>query len=455
VSDAALLDALALAVGARHVITDPEVVAAHCTDWTGRWTGTASAVVRPSSTEEVQSVVLAARRHGSALVPQGGNTGLVGGAVPQDGAVVVDLRRLDRVDPVDQEAGQVTAGAGVTLAALQRRAATHGLQLAVDLGARDTATIGGMVATNAGGTHVVRHGAMRAQVLGLEAVLGTGDVVRANLTGLLKDNTGYDLPGLLCGSEGTLGIVTRARLRLVPIERERLVLLVGFPDWRGAVAALPALRAAPSVVAVEVVRGAGVERVADHLRATFPLQPVPACALLVELAGDDLTDGASALVGQLGVADAVTAVATEPAAIDGLWRWREAHPEAAAALGLVHKADVTLPAERLVAFVDEVDAVVERTAPGAITFVYGHLADGNLHVNIVGPAAGDDGAVDAVLELVLRHGGSVSAEHGIGIAKRHWLERQRGSEVVTAMRALKVALDPDGVLNPGVLLPPP
>jgi FAD/FMN-containing dehydrogenase len=294
---------------------------------------------------------------------------------------------------------------------------------------------------------------MRAQVIGVEVVLGTGEVVAANLGGLLKDNTGYDLPGLLCGSEGTLGIVTRARLRLVPQLEPRLALLLGFPSVAAAVAGLPALRALASLHAVELMLADGIARVAGHLGATFPLHPVPPCAVLVELAGGDPTRDGATLVEVLGLADAATAVAGDDHGIDGLWRWREAHPETAAALGLVHKADVTLPAVTLATFTDEVGPVVDAAAPGAVTLVYGHLADGNLHVNIVGPAADDDAPVDAVLELVLRLGGSVSAEHGIGTAKRAWLVRQRGDAAVAAMRAVKDGLDPDGVLNPGVLLP--
>jgi FAD/FMN-containing dehydrogenase len=294
---------------------------------------------------------------------------------------------------------------------------------------------------------------MRSQVVGLEAVLGTGEVVAANLAGLLKDNTGYDLAGLLCGSEGTLGIVTRVRLRLVPVPAERLVLLLGLRSLTEAVATLPLLRSLPTLHAVELMRADDLRRVEGHLAAPFPLQPIPPSLLLVELAGRDPVADAERLVAALGLPDEVTAVAEDERGREGLWRWREAHPEAAAALGLVHKADVTIPTQELGAFAARVEAAVAAVAADAVTFVYGHLADGNLHVNVVGPDAGDDRAVDAVLDLALRHGGSVSAEHGIGRAKRRWLVRQRGDAAVAAMRAVKSALDPEGVLNPGVLLP--
>jgi FAD/FMN-containing dehydrogenase len=450
---AAAIDALRAAVGDAHTITDPDLLAVHCTDWTGRWTGEAAAAVRPATTDEVRQVVLAARAHRVPLVPQGGNTGLVGGAVPRGEAVVVDLRRLSHLEAVDVVAGQVTAGAGATLGSLQEHAAPHGLELAVDLGARDTATIGGMVATNAGGTHVLRHGAMRAQVLGVEAVLGNGQVVRANLDGLLKDNTGYDLPGLLCGSEGTLAIVTRARVRLVPVPRARVVALVGFPSVDAAVAGLPALRGRASVRAVEVMLAHGMEVVAEHIGVPLPFSAAPPAVLLVEVVGDDPLPELGSLLESLAIDEQDAVVGADERTAAGLWRWREAHPEAAAAHGVVHKADVTLPAGALADFAAEVAGAVDAVAPGSLVLVYGHLADGNLHVNIVGPDASDERPVDAVLELVLRHHGSVSAEHGIGIAKRHWLERQRGAEAVAAMRALKAAWDPDGILNPGVLLP--
>jgi FAD/FMN-containing dehydrogenase len=288
----------------------------------------------------------------------------------------------------------------------------------------------------------------------VEVVLGTGDVMTANLAGLEKDNTGYDLPGLLCGSEGTLGIVTAARLRLVPIPAARVVALLGLRSVVDAVASLPVLRSLPDLLAVELVLDDGLRVVGQHLRLPLPLDPPAPCALLVELGGTgDLLDELAGALDALGDALVGTAAADDDAGRGRLWRWREAHSEAAAALGLVHKADVTLPLAAMAAFVDEVVATVDAVAPGATTLVYGHLGDGNVHVNVVGPAADDERALDAVLQLVLDHGGSVSAEHGIGVAKRAWLERQRGSAAVAAMRAIKAALDPDGVLNPGVLLP--
>jgi FAD/FMN-containing dehydrogenase len=455
---AELLAECRAALGDQAVVTDPDVLAAHTTDWTGRWRGHAPAVLRPVSTAQVATVVQLARTHHVALVPQGGNTGLVGGATPLQGEVVVDLRGLDDLGRVDLAAGQVTAGAGVTLEALEEHAAASGLSFPVDLAARATATVGGMVATNAGGVHVVRHGTMRAQVLGVEAVLGTGEVVAANLDGLVKDNTGYDLPGLLCGSEGTLGIVTAARLRLVPRPAARLVALVGLGSVDEAVESLPAFRRCPSLQAIELVLDSGLRLVARHLRAAPPIDPLPPCALLVELAGDgELLDELGSAFDAFGHPVLGSAIGVTDADRARLWRWREGQPEVAAALGVVHKADVSVPSSGMGAFVVQVGEVVGRVAPGAPVLVYGHLGDGNLHVNIVvspDEEAVGAAAIDAVLDLTLHLGGSVSAEHGIGVAKRAWLERQRGPQAVAAMRAIKAALDPDGICNPGALLPP-
>lgn len=456
---AAFLESARSAIGTRHVLTDPDVTAGYAVDWTRRWRGTCPAVVRPGTTDEVASLVAAARRHGVALVPQGGNTGLVGGGVPLAGEVVVSSARLDQLGEVDRLAGQVTAGAGVTLAALQRRAAGAGLSFGVDLGARDLATVGGMVATNAGGLHVVRHGAMRAQVVGIEAVLGTGDVV-SRLGGLVKDNTGYDLAQLLCGSEGTLGIVTAARLRLVPAFSEVVVSLLATSTVHDTVALAAHLRASvPGLQALELMVGDSLRLVVDHLGAGWAVPPDAGAYLLVEAGGrDDPTPALAAAVEEAEAVAGVTvtgaAVATERRDRERLWALREAHPEAAAALGVVHKLDVTLPSSRIAPFCAAVRALVGERWPRAHLLLYGHVGDGNVHVNVVGPPGDEPAVDDAVLGLAVEAGGSISAEHGIGRAKRDWLARDRSPAEVAAMRAVKRALDPDGVLNPHALLPP-
>jgi len=450
----ALLSELAAAVGPAHVLVDPDVTASFCTDWTGRFAGRTPAVVRPGSTVEVAGVLEVCRRHGVGLTPQGGNTGLAGGAVPLRGEVVCSLRRLSSLSEVDRDVGQLTAGAGVTIAAVQARAAAAGWAYGVDFASRDSATVGGSVATNAGGLRVLRYGDTRAQVVGIEAVLGTGDVV-SHLGGLIKDNTGYHLPSLLCGSEGTLGIVTAARLRLVPNEAERVVALLAFGDVAAALAAVGSLRSGlASLSAAELFFDEGLALVCSVAGLAPPFAARHRVYVLVEVAGrtDPSAELASAVDSLAGVADA--AVATDGVRGAQLWRYREAHTEAIATVGTPHKLDVTLPPGALAEFVDAVRGVVEGVSPGAQVWLFGHAGDGNLHVNVTGAAPGDDRIDEAVLTLAAGMGGSISAEHGIGVAKARWLSLNRSPAEISAFRAIKRALDPDGVLNPGVLFPP-
>jgi FAD/FMN-containing dehydrogenase len=444
--------ALAAIVGRDHVLTDPDVRAGYEVDWTGRFRGRARAVVRPADGDEVAAVVAWCAANDVAIVPQGGNTGLVAGGVPvgdADDAVVLSLRRLDGLEPIDALAGQLTAGAGVTLAALQQHVTGTGWAFGVDLAARDSATVGGLAATNAGGIRVVRHGSMRAQVVGVEAVLGDGSVVR-HLGGLVKDNTGYDLAGLLVGSEGTLGVVTAVRLRLVPDPPERVVVLAAIPTVAEAMVVAAALRQqVAGLEAIEAVLGDGIALVAEMFDLPAPLPAEGGVAVLAEWAGPG--DPPDALADLLTAYP--SAAADDPAGRARLWRYREAMSDAIARVGVPHKLDVTLPAAALAAFADAVPAVIAAAAPGARTHLFGHLGDGNLHVNITGVDPDDERVDDAVLQLVAEHGGSISAEHGIGRAKAAWLALSRSPAEIAAFRAIKHALDPAGILNPGVLLP--
>ena len=446
-----LLAELRSVVGDRHVLDDPDTCAPHERDWTGRFGGPTPAVVRPADAAEVAGVVGACRAAGVALVPQGGNTGLVGGGVPSEGEVVLHLGRLTAV-AADAGAGTVLAGAGATLGDVQRAAAQVGAAYAVDLAARDTATIGGTVATDAGGLHVLRWGTTRRQLLGAEAVLGDGSVV-SHLAGLAKDSTGYDLGGLLCGSEGTLGVLTAVRLRLVRRDRRRAVALVGLDGIDAAVAAVVAWRAAlPGLSAAELVLDDGLRLVEDRLGLGSPLAGRWPAYVVVEVAGEDdpTADLGEAVAGVAGVGDA--AVATDGAQAGRLWRLREAHSEAIALLGPVVKLDVTVPLPAMAGFCHEVPARVAAAAPGAATWLFGHLGDGNVHVNVTGAEHAAEVVEGAVLPFVAELGGSISAEHGIGVAKRRWLHLNRSAEELAAFRAIKRALDPDGVLNPNVLL---
>jgi len=440
-------------VGGAHVLDDPDVRAPYETDWTRRFTGTARCVVRPADTEQVAAVVKACAAAGAPIVVQGGNTGLVNGGVPAGGEVLLSLTRLADLDPVDTVEAQVTVGAGVTLERLQEHARAAGLDFGVDLAARSAATVGGLVATNAGGIRVLRHGSMRAQVAGLEAVLADGTVV-SRLSGLAKDNTGYDLNQLLVGSEGTLGIVTRARLRLVPLLPARAVALVGLAGTAAALALLAQARAAlPHLAAAELCFPAGLSLVRGYggLPAPFPVD-YPAYLVLECAARTDPTDD---LIEVLGAADEVqdATVASDAAGRTRLWAYREAHTEAISAAGVPVKLDVSVPLRELPGLVDELPAAVEAAAPGARLILFGHLNEGNLHVNVLDAERYGTEVTDAVLRLVAAHRGSISSEHGVGRAKARWLALSRSAEEIATMRRIKNALDPDGRINPGVLLP--
>jgi FAD/FMN-containing dehydrogenase len=452
VSREELLADLRTLVGEPHCLTDAGMRASYETDWTRRFAGTALAVVRPGSTDEVAAVLRACTAARVGVVPQGGNTGLVGGSVPREGEVVVSTLRLSSVGEVDAQDGEVTVGAGATLASVQAAARGSGWEVGVDFGARDSATIGGMVATNAGGVRVMRHGPMRQQVLGFEAVLADGTVLR-RLPGMVKDNTGYDLAGLLAGSEGTLGVITAVRLRLVPALAQRAVAVAGFPDAAAAVAASAAIRRTlASVQALELFTDAGLEIVMRHAGAAAPLAPRHAVYLLVE-AGDverPVGDDLAAVLDAMGLGEAAV-IADDPDGRHRLWQLRERHTESVNAEGVPHKVDVSVPLARYAELVERAPAVVATADPDARTIVYGHVGDGNAHVNVLGPAPDDEAVDDAVLALAVELGGSVSAEHGIGVAKVDWLIRDRGEPAVAAMRAIKAAWDPAGILNPGVL----
>jgi FAD/FMN-containing dehydrogenase len=453
-----LVAALVDIVGPEHVLTDPDVRAGYETDWTGRWRGTARAVVRPEHRGGVAQVLQACAAHGAAVVPQGGNTGLVGGSVPHNGEVVLSLRRLDHVTVFEDE-GTIHADAGATLAAVHSAAAKAGWAFGVDLASRESATIGGMIATNAGGIHVVRHGMMRRQVVGLEAVLADGTNIYPRLDGLHKNNSGYDLAELLIGSEGTLGVIIGARLRLVPVARHRVTALVGLESVHEAVDLLPRLRALPSLDAAEIMFARGIHLVCMHTGLPLPFDPLPPVLLLVECADqrDPFDDLAGLLRDCLQVA-----VAVEGEDRRRLWAYRERHTEAINAFGVPLKFDVGVALSDFAHFTEELDDDLGGAWPDAIVIMFGHLADGNVHLNVLPPESPEGIVPDLraptvaeVEELVLRrvtdYRGAISAEHGIGVAKKDWLARSLDPEELAAMRKVKAALDPTGLLNPNVL----
>ncbi|MGW1545011.1 FAD-binding oxidoreductase [Streptomyces sp. NPDC002309] len=447
-----LAQQLSAAVGPAHVLADPALLASYETDFTGRHRGRARLVVRPADTAQVAEVLRRCHAGGVPVVPQGGNTGLVGGSVPtrDGGEVVLSLRRLDGIGEVDPAVGQVTVGAGVVLSDLRRHVAAYGLEFGVDLAARDSATLGGMIATNAGGERVVRYGTTRANVAGLEAVLADGTVLD-RLAGLPKDNAGYDLTGLLVGSEGTLAVVTRARLRLVPRLPERVTALVGLGSLEAALALVARLRLLESLELAEFFLAEGLALVLESSGLPAPFRTAYPVYLLVECAGR--RDPAEELAGVLdGAGPGETAVALGDADRRRLAAYRERHTEAINAAGVPLKLDVTVPMAEVSAFVADLPGLLAgRGRP----YLFGHLAEGNLHINLLGVAEEDEDAVTgAVLGRVAAVGGSISAEHGVGRAKARYLHLSRSRAEIAVMRSVKAALDPAGVLNPGAVLPP-
>jgi FAD/FMN-containing dehydrogenase len=463
--------ALREAVGSSGVLTDAADTAGYLTDWRGAYTGQAAAVVRPSTTAQVARVVALCARAGVAVVPQGGNTGLCGGSIPDDSGrqVVLSLSRMNRVRAVDADNATITVEAGVVLRQVQDAAAAAGRLFPLSLGAEGSCTIGGNLATNAGGTGVLRYGTMRDLTLGLEVVLPDGRVW-GGLRALRKDNTGYDLKHLFIGSEGTLGVITAAVLKLFPAVRARATAWIALPHVQAAVDLLAVLRetCGDQLTAFEVMTRQAVEFVLRHTRAVRdPMaQPHPWYAL-VELsdptAGADLDGALEAGLARAFELDLASdaAMASGPSQAAALWALREGISEAQNLEGPSLKHDVTVPISRLAEFVGRTDAVLTAAVPGIRIVTYGHVGDGNLHYNLSGPVgmpAEAFGARAAEVSRIVHDStaaldGSFSAEHGVGVAKRDELARYKGEVELDLMRAVKTALDPAGLMNPGKVLP--
>ncbi|HSU01755.1 MAG TPA: FAD-binding oxidoreductase [Nocardioides sp.] len=466
-----LIDHLRAAVGDAHVLTADADVAAYVVDWTGVHAGRALAVVRPGSTDEVAKVVRACRDAGASVVPQGGNTGLVGGGVPDTSGnqVVLSLGRMRTIREVDPVAGTITVDAGVVLADVQAAADRAGRLFPMSLGSEGSCTIGGNLATNAGGTAVLRYGMTRELVLGLEVVLPDGRVWDG-LRGLRKDNTGYDLTQLFVGSEGTLGVITGAILRLFPATPRHATAWVAVPSVAAAVALLGVAQdhAGVHLSTFEIANRQAVELVLAHLPgASDPLADPSEWYVLVELAGavsdTGLDDALEAVLAAAVEADLASdaAIAGSPAQRDALWAIREGISEVQKVEGATLKHDVTLPIAALAAWTEAMGPVLQEVLPGVRPVTYGHVGDGNLHYNLNAPVGADDDLRAAAVELstaiydsVAAGNGSISAEHGLGRAKAAAGASYKSAVEVDLMRALKDALDPDGLMNPGVLLPP-
>ena len=467
----ALISQLQAAVGAANVLTEGDLSAWEM-DWRKRVRGKALAVVRPGSTEEVAAVVRACAAAGTPIVPQGGNTGLVVGGVPDESGreVVLSLTRLNKVRSIDQANLTMTVDAGCVLQNLQQAAEGAGLMFPLSLAAEGSCTIGGNLATNAGGTQVVRYGNTRELCLGLEVVTAQGETW-SGLTGLRKDNTGYDLRDLFIGSEGTLGIITGATMKLYPQPAATLTAWAAVPSMQAAVTLLGLAHRhlGAGLTGFEVMGQFALSLVARHMpQLRVPLyEQVPYCVLL-ENSDQESEEHARGQFERLlevaledgCVADAV--VAENLAQAHGLWHIRESIPLAQAEEGLNVKHDISIPVSRIPDFCTETDALLQREIAGVRLVNFGHLGDGNLHYNVQAPEGGDPKAFlreheervnTLVYDQVHRFDGSISAEHGIGALKVGKLPHYKSGVAIGMMQALKKALDPKGILNPGRVVP--
>lgn len=447
-------------------------LSAYENDWRKRYAGKALAVARPASTAEVAGVMRLCHAHRVPVVPQGGNTGLVGGSTPDDsgGQLVLSLSRMKRVRAIDVANASLTAEAGCVLADVQAAAAGAGLLFPLSLAAEGSCTLGGNLATNAGGTQVLRYGNARELCLGLEVVTATGDIWQG-LSGLRKDNTGYDLRDLFIGSEGTLGIITAATMKLYPSPKDRLTALAACSTLEDAVALLSLARerAGDALTGFEVMNRASLALVARELpQLAQPLQGAE-WTVLLELSDAESAEHARAVFEGLleagvergSVQDAAIAQNIQQA--KAFWHLRESIPLAQAQAGLNIKHDISLPVSAIPGFVAEMDAALAAYLPGIEVIDFGHLGDGNLHYNVQAPAqvapaeflAAHEPAINAlVYDAVQQRGGSISAEHGIGRLKRDELAERKDPTALALMRAIKRALDPLDLLNPGRLVSP-
>ena len=461
-----LLDDLKEVVGPAGWTNDPQDLEPHLTEWRKALRGKTQLMLRPSTTEQVAAIVRICARHRVGLVPQGGNTGLCGGAIPDDSGeqILLSLSRLNEIRNVEPDNFSITVGAGCVLADIQAAARTVGLMFPLSLAAEGSCQIGGNLSTNAGGTNVIRYGTAREQVLGLEVVLADG-VVWDGLRALRKDTAGYDLKQLFVGSEGTLGIITAATLKLCPDPGETLTAMLAMPSAASAVTLLGLLRArfADRIQAFELISERCLRLVTRHIPGTrHPFQSARDWYALIEVATGSESEGVEAALAEAMernlVSDAI--VAKSAAESDSMWRLRHSISEAQRPEGACLKHDIAVPIGEIARFLKQGQALIGRMQPDARLVAFGHVGDGNLHYNILQPK-GADGELFraegraltlAIYDAVAELGGTISAEHGIGVTKKADLERYRSPTEVELMRTLKKALDPQNTLNPGKVI---
>lgn len=462
-----LIDQLRNIVGSQYVLAEAAETAPYVTDWRGRYTGQAQCVVRPANTTEVSAAVRACTDAGVAVVPQGGNTGLCGGATPLGGEVVLSLGRLNRIRRIDVDNNTLTVDAGCTLRAVQEAAIAANRLFPLSLAAEGSATLGGNLSTNAGGVQVLRYGNTRDLVLGIEVVLPDGQIWDG-LRGLRKDNSGYDLKHLFIGAEGTLGVITAAVLKLFPVPRRTVTAWAAVTDPFAAVRLLGRLRSGVGerLTAFEIVGRTAIELVLRHIPGCRePLNDKPAWQVLIELSDMLDADLDAALQGVLAEADAAGEVAEAVIAHSesqslALWALRENISEAQRIEGFSIKHDVALPISGVAEFIRTAGDLLGGLFPDLRVVCFGHIGDGNLHYNLSFPKSGDNAALMAragevnscVHDLVHRMGGSISAEHGLGQLKRIEIRRYKGPVELQLMRSVKQAIDPRGLMNPGKVL---
>ncbi|WP_176590846.1 FAD-binding oxidoreductase [Sphingobium sp. EM0848] len=463
-------------LGPKGIITDSDDIAPWVSDWRGRYHGRTAAILQPDSTEQVAAAVKLAANLGVPLVPQGGNTSMVGGATPPaDGsALILSLRRMNRVRSLSPDDNLALCEAGVILAYLHEAAAAADRRFPLSLGAKGSATIGGLISTNAGGTQVLRHGTMRALVEGIEAVLPDGSIFHG-LDALKKDNRGYDIKQLLIGAEGTLGIVTAASLRLLPAIAARAVGWIGVPSPMAALALLRfcEARLGDSVEGFEVIADDGLGHVLSHIPgARRPIEARTPWHVLIEVDHGDLREPGPTERLEAALAEALeqnlavdAAIAANEAQAEAFWRIRESISESERAQGPALQYDISVPIARMPAFMVDAAASAEKAFPGTTASSFGHLGDGNVHFHVRAPKGTTDGpawiaakgqAINAfVHDAVVAAGGSISAEHGIGQMKRAELGRLASPARLHALRAIKAAFDPQNIMNPDKLIPRP